>query len=92
MLEILQVRSNVSLRNILTTYAADEGDSPITKLQTEIPNTYKVGHQSYVKLVRYNLICNRTCFGCSSVDGSAPHINVCECIYIYIGMSIYTIT
>ena len=33
MLEILQVRSNVSLRNILTTYAADEGDSPITKLQ-----------------------------------------------------------
>lgn len=33
MLEFLQVRSNVSLRNILTTYAADEGDSPITKLQ-----------------------------------------------------------
>lgn len=33
MLELLQVRSNVSVRNILTTYAADEGDSPITKLQ-----------------------------------------------------------
>ena len=33
MLEFLQVRSNVSLRNLLTTYAADEGDSPITKLQ-----------------------------------------------------------
>ncbi len=33
MLEFLQVRSNVSLRNILTTYAADQGDSPITKLQ-----------------------------------------------------------
>ena len=33
MLESLQVRSNVSLRNLLTTYAADEGDSPITKLQ-----------------------------------------------------------
>ena len=33
MLEILQVRSNVSVRNLLTTYAADEGDSPITKLQ-----------------------------------------------------------
>ena len=33
MLEILQVRSNVSVRNILTTYASDAGDSPITKLQ-----------------------------------------------------------
>ena len=33
MLELLQVRSNVSVRNILTTYASDEGDSPITKLQ-----------------------------------------------------------
>ena len=33
MLELLQVRSNVSVRNLLTTYAADEGDSPITKLQ-----------------------------------------------------------
>jgi hypothetical protein len=33
MLEILQVRSNVSMRNILTTYASDAGDSPITKLQ-----------------------------------------------------------
>ena len=33
MLELLQVRSNVSVRNILTTYSADEGDSPITKLQ-----------------------------------------------------------
>ena len=33
MLEILQVRSNVSLRNLLTTYASDAGDSPITKLQ-----------------------------------------------------------
>jgi hypothetical protein len=33
MLEILQVRSNVSLRNILTTYGSDAGDSPITKLQ-----------------------------------------------------------
>jgi len=33
MLELLQVRSNVSLRSILTTYASDAGDSPITKLQ-----------------------------------------------------------
>src|SRR5210317_2423230 len=33
MLELLQVRSNVSVRNILTTYASDAGDSPITKLQ-----------------------------------------------------------
>ena len=33
MLEILQVRSNVSMRNILTTYSSDAGDSPITKLQ-----------------------------------------------------------
>ena len=33
MLELLQVRSNVSLRNILTTYSSDAGDSPITKLQ-----------------------------------------------------------
>ena len=33
MLESLQVRSNVSLRNLLTTYASDAGDSPITKLQ-----------------------------------------------------------
>ena len=33
MLEILQVRSNVSMRNILTTYGSDAGDSPITKLQ-----------------------------------------------------------
>ena len=33
MLEILQVRSNVSVRNILTTYGSDAGDSPITKLQ-----------------------------------------------------------
>ena len=33
MLELLQVRSNVSMRNILTTYASDAGDSPITKLQ-----------------------------------------------------------
>ena len=33
MLELLQVRSNVSLRNILTTYSTDDGDSPITKLQ-----------------------------------------------------------
>ena len=33
MLELLQVRSNVSVRNILTTYATDAGDSPITKLQ-----------------------------------------------------------
>jgi len=33
MLEILQVRSNVSVRNILTTYGADAGDNPITKLQ-----------------------------------------------------------
>ena len=33
MLEFLQVRSNVSVRNILTTYAADAGDNPITKLQ-----------------------------------------------------------
>ncbi len=33
MLEFLQVRSNVSLRNILTTYASDAGDQAITKLQ-----------------------------------------------------------
>jgi len=33
MLEGLQVRSNVSVRNILTTYASDAGDNPITKLQ-----------------------------------------------------------
>jgi len=33
MLELLQVRSNVSVRNILTTYGSDAGDSPITKLQ-----------------------------------------------------------
>ena len=33
MLELLQVRSNVSVRNILATYATDAGDSPITKLQ-----------------------------------------------------------
>lgn len=33
MLEFLQVRSNVSVRNILTTYASDAGDQPITKLQ-----------------------------------------------------------
>ena len=33
MLELLQVRSNVDVRNILTTYASDAGDSPITKLQ-----------------------------------------------------------
>ena len=33
MLDLLQVRSNVSLRNILTTYSSDAGDSPITKLQ-----------------------------------------------------------
>ena len=33
MLELLQVRSNVSVRNILTTYASDAGDNPITKLQ-----------------------------------------------------------
>jgi len=33
MLELLQVRSNVSMRNILTTYGSDAGDSPITKLQ-----------------------------------------------------------
>ena len=33
MLELLQIRSNVSLRNILTTYSSDAGDSQITKLQ-----------------------------------------------------------
>ena len=33
MLELLQVRSNVSVRNLLTTYASDAGDQPITKLQ-----------------------------------------------------------
>jgi len=33
MLELLQVRSNVSIRNILTTYGSDAGDQPITKLQ-----------------------------------------------------------
>ena len=32
MLELLQVRSNVSVRNILTTYASDAGDNPITDL------------------------------------------------------------
>ena len=33
MMEALQVRSNVSMRNILTTYSSDAGDNPITKLQ-----------------------------------------------------------
>jgi len=33
MLQLLQVRSNVNLVNILTTYAVDRGDDPITKLQ-----------------------------------------------------------
>ena len=33
MLELLQVRSNVSVRNLLTTYGSDAGDQPITKLQ-----------------------------------------------------------
>ena len=33
MLELLQVRSNVSVRNILTTYGSDAGDQAITKLQ-----------------------------------------------------------
>lgn len=33
MLEALQVRSNVSVRNILTTYGSDAGDQAITKLQ-----------------------------------------------------------
>ena len=33
MLESLQVRSNVSVRNILTTYGSDAGDQAITKLQ-----------------------------------------------------------
>ena len=33
MLELLQVRSNVSVTNILTTYASDAGDQAITKLQ-----------------------------------------------------------
>ena len=33
MLELLQIRSNVSVRNLLTTYASDAGDNPITKLQ-----------------------------------------------------------
>ena len=32
-MEALQVRSNVSMRNILTTYSSDAGDNPITKLQ-----------------------------------------------------------
>ena len=32
MLELLQVRSNVSVRNILTTYASDAGDNPITDI------------------------------------------------------------
>ena len=33
MLEFLQVRSNVNVVNIITTYASDAGDQPITKLQ-----------------------------------------------------------
>ena len=33
MMEALQVRSNVSMRNILATYSSDAGDNPITKLQ-----------------------------------------------------------
>ena len=33
MLESLQVRSNVSVRNLLTTYSSSAGDNPITKLQ-----------------------------------------------------------
>ena len=32
MMQFLQVRSNVQLANIVTTYASDEGDSPITDL------------------------------------------------------------
>ena len=32
MMDKLQIRSNVQLANIVTTYAADEGDSPITDL------------------------------------------------------------
>ena len=32
MMEKLQIRSNVQLANIVTTYASDEGDSPITDL------------------------------------------------------------
>ena len=33
MLEFLQVRSNVNVVNIITTYASNAGDQPITKLQ-----------------------------------------------------------
>ena len=32
MMDKLQIRSNVQLANIVTTYASDEGDSPITDL------------------------------------------------------------
>ena len=32
MMQFLQVRSNVQLANIVTTYSSDEGDSPITDL------------------------------------------------------------
>ena len=32
MMNNLQIRSNVQLANIVTTYASDEGDSPITDL------------------------------------------------------------
>ena len=64
MLELLQVRSNVSVRNILTTYAADEGDSPITKLQfglvydndTFLPTTGTAGDDSTTTTTKVGFI------------------------------------
>ena len=64
MLELLQVRSNVSVRNILTTYASDAGDNPITKLQfglvydndTFLPKTGTAGDDSTTTSTRVGFI------------------------------------
>ena len=64
MLESLQVRSNVSVRNLLTTYASDAGDSPITKLQfglvydndTFLPKTGTAGDDSTTTSTRVGFI------------------------------------
>ena len=64
MLESLQVRSNVSVRNLLTTYASDAGDQPITKLQfglvydndTFLPKTGTAGDDSTTTSTRVGFI------------------------------------
>ena len=64
MLESLQVRSNVSVRNLLTTYASDAGDNPITKLQfglvydndTFLPKTGTAGDDSTTTSTRVGFI------------------------------------